>query len=114
MGNPALLALNAGHGTTPSCESTHKRGDVVKVRRTKALADFPPEAVVICVVPPHFSPDYAVADMFGEPRPLMIREGSRCVTYILAREGDPQHYIARDKHLIATGETVQIGSVSRA
>jgi hypothetical protein len=40
-------------GETPPCaEAKFKRGDVVKVRNTKALANFPREAVVAVAIPP--------------------------------------------------------------
>lgn len=113
--NPVLVVKNAGYGKTPEVpDSKFRRGDVVKIRRLKALAGFPRKAVVLCALPPGFPPEYALADLMGEPRPLMVTQGRRCVSYILVNEGDSQSYIATDKHLIASGEPpIEIGSVQR-
>ncbi len=113
--NPILFVQNAGHGETPPCEAAaYKPGAIVKVSRRKALSEFPAELVVLKAVPPHFSPDYALADLCGEPRPLMIREGKRCISYILCREsGDTTPYWLIEKDLRPSGrEPLEIGTVS--
>lgn len=113
--NPVLFVRDAGRGETPECpEAKFKRGDVVRVRNTKALAAFPREAVVVCVVPPGFPAEYALHDMMGEPRPLMITAPKRVVTYILANDGDTTPYLARERDLLPSGKpAVEIGTVSR-
>jgi hypothetical protein len=116
MGSGGRIARLIGpRGETPPCPTAKfKRGDVVRVRNTKALARFPREAVVAVAIPPDFSPDHALADLLGEPRPLMAQVGSRTVTYILVRENDPKPYLARERDLLPSGRApVEIGTVSR-
>ena len=85
---------------------------MVKVRNTKALANFPREAVVAVAIPPGFSPDHALADLVGEPRPLMAQVGARSITYVLVRENDPKPYLARERDLLSSGkQPVEIGTV---
>ena len=105
--------LTGARGETPSCaEAKFKRGDVVKVRNTKALANFPREAVVAVAIPPGFSPDHALADLVGKPRPLMAQVGARSITYVLVRENDPKPYLARERDLLSSGKPpVEIGTV---
>lgn len=75
MNHPILMVMNAGRGETPACEAAiFKPGAVVKVRNTKALKNFPREAVVLVAIPPGFSPDWALADLVGEPRPALAPE----------------------------------------
>jgi hypothetical protein len=107
--------LIGARGETPLCaDAKFKRGDVVKVRNTKALAHFPREAVVAVAIPPGFSPDHALADLVGEPRPLMAQVGSRSITYVLVRENDPKPYLARERDLLPSGKApVEIGTVKR-
>lgn len=121
MTNPLLLGNvieinDAGRGETPDCpDAKYKAGDIVKVRRTRALADFPPEMVVLKAVPAGFPADHALADLVGEPRPLMIRAPRRCVTYILC-EADKEPatpYMVRESDLLPSGkEGFEIGKVS--
>jgi hypothetical protein len=115
IGGGKINRLIGPRGETPPCpEAKFKRGDVVKVRNTKALQHFPREAVVAVAIPPGFSPDHALADLVGEPRPLMAQVGSRIVTYILVREGDPKPYHARERDLLPSGkEPVEIGQARR-
>ena len=103
-------------GETPPCpEAKFKRGDVVKVRRNQAVRHFPAELIVLVAVPPGFSPDDAMADLVGEPRPLMKQVGRRVVAYILCQEGSPKVYSCRERDLLPSGkEPVEIGTVSRA
>ena len=113
--NPILIVQNAGRGVTPQCgDAIYSCGDIVRVRRSKALARFPAELVVLKAVPPHFSPDYALADLCGDPRPLMIREGRRCITYILCRDdGDTTPYWLNENDLLHSGKpAIEIGTVS--
>ena len=116
MGNPILLVNDAGYGDTPPCGiAAYQCGDVVKIRNTKALRHFPREAIVAAVIPPGFSPDYALADLVGEARPMMCQVGARGVTYILVNEGDPKPYLAKERDLAPSGKpAVEIGSVTRA
>lgn len=114
LGTPVLMPTNAGRGETPPCpDAKFARGDVVKVRRRRHLAGIPEFLVVLVAVPPGFPGDYALADLLGEPRPLMIGEGRRAITYILCREGDTKPYCIREADLLATGETIEIGTISR-
>ncbi len=116
IGGGQIHRLIGPRGETPPCSvAKFKRGDVVKVRNTKALTRFPREAVVAVAIPPGFSPDHALADLVGEPRPLMAQVGSRSITYILVRDGDPKPYLARECDLLPSGNpSVEIGTVSRA
>lgn len=114
IGGGRIHRLVGERGTTPLCDGAKfKRGDVVKVRNTKALARFPREAVVAVAIPPGFSPDHALADLVGEPRPFLTRVGRRIVTYILVRENDPVPYLARERDLLPSGKpAVEIGTIA--
>ncbi|MEI9804136.1 MAG: hypothetical protein WDN48_06270 [Pseudolabrys sp.] len=69
---------------------------------------------MLVAIPPGFSPDDAMADLVGEPRPLMKQVGRRVVSYILSREGDPTAYTCRERDITPSGkEPVEIGTVSR-
>lgn len=115
IGNGEISRLIGQRGETPPCDiAKFKRGDVVRVRNLRGLQHFPREAAVVSVISPGFSPDHALADLMGEPRPLMHQIGSRVVTYILANEGDTTPYLAKEKHLLPSGKPpVEIGSVRR-
>jgi len=80
IGGGQIQRITGERGETPPRpEAKFKRGDIVKVRRNRAVGHFPPELIVLVAVPPGFSPDDAMADLFGEPRPLMKRVGKRGV-----------------------------------
>lgn len=121
MSNPLLLGnvieiKDAGHGETPDCPNAKfKAGDIVNVRRTKALAAFPAQMVVLKAIPAGFPAGYALADLVGEPRPIMISAPRRCITYILC-EADKEPatpYVARESDLRPSGkEGFTIGTVS--
>lgn len=115
IGGGRVHQLIGQHGETPPCpQSKFNRGDVVKIRNTKALKSFPREAVVVVAIPPDFSPDHALADLVGEPRPLMAQVGARSVTYLLVRENDPKPYLARERDLLPSGKPpVEIGVARR-
>jgi hypothetical protein len=115
IGGRKIHRLTGRRGETPPCpQSKFNRGDVVKVRNTKALAHFPREAIVVVAIPPGFSPDHALADLLGEHRPLLTSVGVRSVTYLLVRENDPKPYLARERDLLPSGKpAVEIGSVRR-
>lgn len=110
-----IIVRDAGYGTTPDCpDAKFRRGDVVKLRNRKEVASFPREAIVAVAVPPGFPAAYALADLLGEPRPLMIRKPRRDISYILVNEGDSTPYIAPERYLLPSGKPpVEIGSVSR-
>lgn len=116
IGGGQIHRITGARGETPPCpEAKFKRGDVVKVRRNRAVGHFPPELIVLVAVPPGFSPDDAMADLVGEPRPLMKQVGRRAVTYILCQEDSPKVYSCRERDLLPSGkEPVEIGTVSRA
>ena len=111
-----IIVHTAGRGETPACAvAKFQRGDVVRVRRRKALAHFPAKAVVAVAVPPGFPAEYALADLMGESRPLMLRKTRAFVSYILVNEGDLTPYLAHEKDLLPTDEPrVEIGKFSRA
>lgn len=115
IGGGKIHRIIGERGETPPCpEAKFKRGDVVKVRRNQAVGHFPPELVVLVAIPPGFSPDDAMADLVGEPRPLMKQVGRRAISYILCREGDPTAYTCHERDLLPSGkEPVEIGTVSR-
>jgi hypothetical protein len=120
MTNPLLVITNAGRGETPACpNAAYKPGDVVKVRRTRALSEWPAELVVLKAIPPGFPADYALADLVGEPRPLMIRAPRRCITYICCEAiGDEKTptapYVAKESDLQPSGKpALDIGTVTR-
>lgn len=113
--NPIVVVKNAGRGTTPDCPfARFGRGDVVKLRKVKAVAGLPAEAVVAAVVPPGFPPEYALADLLKEPRPLMVSVPRRNISYILVNEGDLTPYCVGEIYLLPSGKpAVDIGTVSR-
>ncbi len=116
IGGGKIHRLTGQRGETPACpEAKFKRGDVVKVRRSKRLKHFPPELIVLAVIPIGFSPDDALADLLGKPRPFMKHVGRRAITYILCREGDQTPYSCLESDLLQSGKTpVEIGTVSEA
>lgn len=113
IGGGKMQRLVGERGDTPPCpQARFKRGDVVKVRRNQAVGHFPEELVVLVAIPPGFSPDDAMADLVGKPRPFMKRVGRRVVSYILAREGDATAYTCRERDLLPSGkEPVEIGTI---
>jgi hypothetical protein len=115
IGGGRILRINGPRGETPACEGAKfKRGDIVKVRNRRALQHFPREAVVAVAIPPGFSPDFALADLVGEPRPLMAQVGARGITYVLVRENDPKPYLIRESNLLPSGkEPIEIGTCRR-
>ncbi|MCK1693672.1 hypothetical protein [Bradyrhizobium sp. 144] len=121
MSNPLLLGniieiKDAGRGETPDCPGAKfKAGDIVNVRRTKALASFPPQMVVLKAVPSGFPAAYALADLVDEPRPLMISAPRRCIIYILceADKVPATPYFVRESDLRPSDkEGFTIGTVS--
>jgi hypothetical protein len=114
IGGGQVHRLTGARGATPPCpEAKFKPGDVVKVRRNKRVGHFPPELVVLVAIPIGFSPDDALADLLGKPRPFMKQVGKRVITYILCREGDATPYSCPERDLLPSGkEPVEIGKVS--
>ena len=105
MRRPILAMINAGRGETPACPTARfAKNAVVRVRRLKHLRHLPEIGAVVAVVPPGFPPEYALADAAGLPRPLMVSEGMRCVSYVIAFEGDQAPHHLRETYLIATDE----------
>lgn len=103
IGNGQMVRLQGETGPTPpEPKALHKRNDVVRVRRLKHLRHLPEFGAVAAVVPIGYSPDWAWADLKGEPRPLMAEVGARYVQYIVAFEGDGKPHLLREKYLIAT------------
>ena len=99
-----VSVLTGQRGTTPECpEALFKVGDVVKVRRLKHLRHLPELAAIAVVIPPGFSPDWALADWRGDPRPLMYQVGARCVTYLVGFDNNPTPYLLREGDLRPRG-----------
>lgn len=115
IGGGKVHRLIGERGETPPCaEAKFTRGDVVKVRRNKTVGHFPAELVVLVAIPPGFSPDDALADLVGEPRPLMKQVGRRAITYLLWQEGNSTPFLCRERDLLPSGkEPVGIGAVSK-
>ncbi|AEH88167.1 hypothetical protein [Mesorhizobium opportunistum] len=109
-----LMVKDAGRGITPPCaQAKFKSGDVVAVSRRKHVRHVPESLVVLTAIPPGFPGEYALSDLIGEPRPLMISKPLRVVSYILCREGDPRPYHLREADISETGQSVEIGTISR-
>lgn len=114
MNNPVLMVTNAGHGETPPCaDAKFARGDIVRVRRRRHLIGIPEHLVVLVAVPPGFPREYALADLLGEARPLMISKPHRAISYILCREGDTKPYGIREGDLLSTSQKIEVGTISR-
>ena len=106
--NGRMEQIIGPRGTTPECsEAKFKRGDVVRIRRLKHLKHLPERAVVFVAIPPGFSPDWAMADLRKEPRPLMCQVGARVVTYIVGFEDNPRPWLFKERYLLPTGETAE-------
>jgi hypothetical protein len=100
IGNGQILKLEGERGVTPECpEALFKVRDVVRVRRLKHLRHLPAIGAVCAVIPPGFSPDWALDDLWGRPRRLMHAVGARTITYIVAFEGDRRPHLLREKYL---------------
>jgi hypothetical protein len=115
IGGGKVHRIVGERGETPPCPAARfKRGDVVRVRRNQRVGHFPAELIVLVAIPPGFSPDDALADLVGEPRPPMKQVGRRAVTYILCRDGDPKPYHCREGDLLPSDkEPVKIGTIAR-
>src|ERR1700688_1990850 len=114
IGGGQIHRIVGERGETPPCpDAKFKRGDIVKVRRNKTVGHFPSELVVLVAIPPGFSPDDAIADLLGKPRPLMKQVGSRRIRYILCRESDTTPYCCGEHDILPSGkEPIEIGTVS--
>ena len=111
MSNPILMVLDAGLGTTPACpDARYSKGQVIKRRAVRWLKDRPILASIAAVVPPGFPPEYAMADAFGQPRPLMVTASKRSVHYVVAFDGDPRPALLAEKDIkCATGDVMEVG-----
>lgn len=100
MSNHVLVVTNAGFGTTPECPTAKfKPNDICTFRKQRV--------VVAIVVPPHHPAEYALADAFKRPRPLMITEPSKAVSYIIGyldRDPGQDPTLVRERDLRPTGE----------
>lgn len=100
-----IIKLLGVIGETPKCpEAKFKVGDVVRVRRLKFLRHLPDIAAVAAVVPPNYSPDWAMADLRGTPRPLLYAVGSRQIQYIVGFDQNPKPYLMKEKYLLPSDE----------
>lgn len=104
IGSGQITRLKGPRGTTPGCpEALFKVNEVVKIRRLKHLKHLPDIGAIAAVVPPHFSPDWAWADLCGKPRPLLCQVPAKHVSYIVAFEGDARPNLMREKYLKPSG-----------
>lgn len=104
-----VSTLQGPRGTTPPCpEALFKKNDVVHLRKRKHFAHLPKIAAIAAVVPPGFSPDWALADLRGAPRPLMCQVGSRHVTYIVGFEGNRTPYLFKERDLLPSGMSAAV------
>ena len=102
-----MARLEGPTGPTPPCsEAKFKVGDVLRVRRRKHLGNYRGQlCAVAAVVPPNYSPDWAMADLRGRPRPLMAAVGRNCVQYIVGFEESRTPLLIREKYLVESGES---------
>lgn len=102
--NGQISTLQGPRGTTPECpEALFKKNDVVRLRNKKHLYGLPRVGAVAAVIPKGFSPDWAMADLHGKPRPLMCQVGARSVTYIIGFEGIRTPYLFKECDLRPSG-----------
>ena len=105
IGNGQITRIEGQRGTTPDCpEALFKKTSVVRLRRRKHLSHLPEKGAVVAVVPPGFSPDHALDDLWGRPRRLMHQVPAKKVTYIIAFEGDTKPHLMHERDLIATDD----------
>lgn len=99
-----MTRIEGERGVTPPCPiAKFKVSDVVRTRRLKHLGEIAGKICVIAaVVPPRFSPSWALADLRGSPRPLMAVVGSSSVTYLVGFEDDERPWLIKETSLIAT------------
>ena len=108
IGNGQITRLEGPRGETPPCpEAKWQKGDVVEARKLRGLRIAGQRGAVAAVVPPGFSPDWAFADLKGEPRPFMHQVPLRVVSYILAMEGGGAALV-RERYLRGTGERAEV------
>lgn len=100
-----MTRIQGPRGQTPECPNAKfKRGDVVRVRRLRHLRHLPDRAAIAVAIPPGFSPDWAMADLRGAPRPLMHQVGSRSITYIVGFDSNPKPYLFNERDLLPSNE----------
>lgn len=105
IGNGQVVRLRGEIGPTPpEPRALFKVNDVIKVRRLKHLRGLPEFGAIAAVVPIGYSPDWAWADLKGQPRPLMAEVGRRYVQYIVAFEGNLAPHLLREKYIVATDQ----------
>lgn len=99
-GTPVMI-LQGERGTTPPCpEGKFKKNDMVRLRNRRHFSKLPKIAAIAAVIPPGFSPDWALADLRGEPRPLLHQVGSRQITYLVGFEGNRTPYLFKERDLL--------------
>jgi hypothetical protein len=99
-----MARLEGPRGTTPPCPNAlFAVNQMLRIRRHRHLGDLRDKfCAVAAVIPPHFSPDWALADLRGSPRPLMAAVGRPYVMYLIGIEGDARPWLIREKYLRAT------------
>lgn len=105
-----IQVLDAGYGTTPDCpEAKFTPNQVVRLSRRAHLRHLPAEAVIVAIVPPWHPAEYAWADRWGKPRPLMVTRESRAVRYFVGFADNPRAYLIAERDVLrATGQTGEI------
>ncbi len=103
--NGQMERLVGPRGTTPPCpEARFAANDMVRVRNRRHLGILRGKLCVVAVaIPPGFSPDWALADLRGAPRPLMYEVGRRTITYLVGFENDKRPWLMREIDLLPSG-----------
>lgn len=113
LGNGTVAELRGETGIIrriPECpRALYESGDVVRLRKNKAVGHFPRELVVLLAIPPGFSHDDALADLMGLPRPLLSRRGYKGISYLLAESSSRRDvYSVREKNILRKVDHVKI------
>lgn len=89
LSNSGMTEIIGPRGTTPEWPAAlFAKGDVVRLRKLKHLSHLPEIGVVVATVPPGFSSDWVVDDLFSRPRRLMCVVAKKYLLYLVAFEGE--------------------------
>jgi hypothetical protein len=104
--NGQMSEIIGERGTTPShLAAKFKVNETALIRKRKHLGELRGRLCAIAaVIPPGFSPDWALADLRGAPRPLMCQVGARDVTYLVGFENDRRPWLIHERDLLPSGE----------
>lgn len=85
MPNPVIHVLDAGRGETPvPADALLQPGQTLACMQADGSNL---DAMILAVVPPGVSPEHAVADQTGSPRPLMITRNAKRTNQYVIRMG---------------------------